>query len=195
MVVDAHEATRALADIEAVKGRMSQLKNYRNAGPYFIIWGFVWLIGDGSIEFAPASITNWIWVGLIILGVAGSVVIGAQQGCQSKRESLTAAKSGDRTWNRSMLIAALVFAFIWTTMAIVGGSTGRQLTAFISITVGFVYMATGLAAGAWRVFALGFIVAGLTLLGYLWLAEHFFLWMSLVGGGALILGGLLIRRT
>jgi hypothetical protein len=195
MVVDAQEATRALADIEAVKGRMSALKYYRNAGPYFILWGCVWLIGDGAIEFTSAAIANWIWLGLIILGVAGSVLIGARQGARSKRESPAAAKAGDRIWVRSMLIAVLVFAFIWTTMAIFGGATGRQFTAFISITIGFVYMATGLAAWAWRVFFLGAVVAGLTMIGYLWLAAHFFLWMSLVGGGALIVGGLLIRKA
>ena len=195
MVVDVQEATRALADIEAVKGRMSELKYYRNAAPYFILWGFVWLVGDGAIELTPVSTANWIWIGLIILGVAGSIVIGARQGAQSKREGAAAAKAGDRTWIRSMLIAAIVFAFIWATMAVFGGATARQFTAFISITVGFVYMATGVAAWAWRVFALGVLVAGLSLVGYLWLAEHFFLWMSLVGGGALILGGLLIRRA
>jgi hypothetical protein len=35
----------------------------------------------------------------------------------------------------------------------------------------------------------------LTLFGYVTLASHFYLWMAVVGGGALVLAGLWLRRA
>jgi hypothetical protein len=196
MAMDATEASRALDEIEAVRGRMAELKYYRNAAPYFITWGVVWLIGNASVELVPAPVSSWIWAGLIPAGVAASFWFGIRQGARSRREgSETELRKGKRTWLRSMAIGALIFAFILAVAWIFGPTDARRMGAFMALTAGFAYMAAGLAAWAWRVFALGVVVAVLTMGGYLWVEEHFFLWMSVVGGGSLIVGGLLVRKA
>ena len=47
----------------------------------------------------------------------------------------------------------------------------------------------------WRYTAIGIGIAVLTLVGFFLLPMHFLLWMAGVGGGALILTGLWLRRA
>jgi hypothetical protein len=41
----------------------------------------------------------------------------------------------------------------------------------------------------------GVVVAALTLIGFFGLPQYFLLWMAVVGGGALILGGFWLRSV
>jgi hypothetical protein len=67
------------------------------------------------------------------------------------------------------------------------------MNAYISLVVGLVYVGAGTVAG-WRWVAVGGAVVALTLVGHLLLHDYYFAWMAVVGGGALILGGLWLRK-
>jgi hypothetical protein len=49
--------------------------------------------------------------------------------------------------------------------------------------------------GGTRYVVSGIAVAALTLAGFFLLKQHFLLWMAAVGGGAMILAGLWLRRV
>jgi hypothetical protein len=77
--------------------------------------------------------------------------------------------------------------------AVLGALSARQANAFISLTWAFAYMIAGASVG-WRLFAIGSIAAAAVVFGYLSIEQHYYLWMAACGGGALIAGGLWLRK-
>jgi hypothetical protein len=85
-------------------------------------------------------------------------------------------------------------AFFVASFFIMSPVTGRQIAAFIPLVVAVAYVLIGIFRGP-RYIATGLVVAALTLLGFALLKEHFFLWMAGVGGAAMILAGIWLRRV
>jgi hypothetical protein len=56
------------------------------------------------------------------------------------------------------------------------------------------YTMAGLWLG-WAFVAIGLGISALTLIGYYWSGPYFELWMAVVDGGGLVLGGLWMRRS
>jgi hypothetical protein len=87
-----------------------------------------------------------------------------------------------------LFIAFGIFASRW-----LGHFTQRQMGTFWSIYFMLVYTIVGLWVG--RAFvAIGGSIIALTLIGYFYIGSAFDLWMAVVNGGGLILGGLWMRR-
>jgi hypothetical protein len=87
-----------------------------------------------------------------------------------------------------------LFGFFTATFAVLPAHSGLQATAFISLFFMFAYMIFGALAGL-RVFAVGLVATAAILYGYFSLAQHQFLWLGVCAGGALIVGGLWIRKA
>jgi hypothetical protein len=73
--------------------------------------------------------------------------------------------------------------------------TDAQVSAFFPILVALFYALVGIWVRGTRVLFAGFVVAALTLGGYFLLPQIFPLWMAVVGGGALIVGGFWLRSV
>jgi hypothetical protein len=71
---------------------------------------------------------------------------------------------------------------------------GRQIEAFIPLVVAASYAVMGCWVGL-RLTVAGGALAALTLCGFFFVPAYFSLWMAVVGGGALVLGGLWLRRV
>ncbi|HTF79050.1 MAG TPA: hypothetical protein VK620_32865, partial [Bradyrhizobium sp.] len=117
--------------------------------------------------------------------IAGSALIGA----------LSRTRAGVNTFNAKATAAIVVFvAFgaIWS----VGVShfTPRQLGAFWPSYFMLPYIIAGLWLGSAFV-AIGTAIIALTLIGYFFAGPWFELWMALVNGGGLLLGGFWMRRS
>ena len=80
------------------------------------------------------------------------------------------------------------------TLALMGPVDGRQTAAFVPLVVATSYVLGGIWWGT-RFVVAGIVLAALTLGGFFLLTEHFLLWMAVVGGAALLVGGLWLRRT
>jgi len=91
-------------------------------------------------------------------------------------------------------ITLIIFAFIFATCAVMAPINGRQVGAFIPLVVAASYAVMGLWLGL-RFTMAGAVLAVLTLGGFFLLPAHFQLWMAVVGGAALILAGLWLRRA
>src|SRR5579875_654804 len=46
---------------------------------YWLLWGAVWTIGFLLTQFEPQLLV-WIWSAMIVIGMAGSTIIGIRQG-------------------------------------------------------------------------------------------------------------------
>ncbi len=183
MSLSAEEAARALHEIEAVSHRSGQLYRYQRTAPMLLLWGAIWLVGFGLTDLFPAN-ANAFWIVLNIAGVLGCLHFGRQ-------------RSGDpttRTGWRWLASCAGIFAFYLLVLVIFQPAGGKQSSALIVLIVALAYVLGGIWFGA-RFAVAGIVLAALDLSGYFVLTEHFYLWMAFVGGGALMLAGLWLRRT
>jgi len=180
MNVTPQDAARALKDVDQVAGRSSTLRAYRAASPVFILWGLVWAVVNLCCDQWPGQ-AGGLWTAGDLVGFAGSIVIGSRM-------------AGPERLNwRGVVTAAVVMAAAAAVVVLLRIRAVETLTALICLVVGAVYMVWGVWHGA-RIFILGLIIAGVSLAAGLLHPPHFYLWMAGAGGGALIVGGLWLRR-
>ena len=91
------------------------------------------------------------------------------------------------------MMAVTMFCLFPSVFSVIGPLSARQSNAFISLLWAFLYMAVGSWVG-WRLFAIGAIAAAATLFGYWNIQQHYYLWMAVCGGGALLAGGFWLRK-
>jgi hypothetical protein len=179
MSVSRQDAAAALRDIEDTQARSETLREYQHAAPYFIIWGILWAVGYGLSDVFPRH-ANAVWAVLVPIGlVAGFFVSRGRKPANALRYGAS---------------ALAVFAFMAATFLVMAPVGGRQIGAFIPLFVALIYVLRGIWGGLRYVVA-GVAIAALTLGGFVFLSSHFSLWMAAVGGGALILAGLWMRRV
>jgi hypothetical protein len=186
MSLSPEQATSALRDIAAVETRSHRLYGYRQASPHLILWGVLWAAGYGLTEPWP----RWhatIWGTLVMTGlVAGFVIVL----CSHSR----ASGATPPVYWRFPAIALTGFVFIFASIAVMSPVNGRQIEAFIPLVVAASYAVMGCWVGL-RLTVAGGALAALTLCGFFFVPAYFSLWMAVVGGGALVLGGLWLRRV
>ncbi|MGA7777195.1 MAG: hypothetical protein WCA85_05730 [Paraburkholderia sp.] len=183
MALSSEQASQALRDLEAVSQRSGQLYRYQRTAPMLMLWGVIWIIGFGATQLAPAS-APWLWIVLDVVGVLGCIYLG-------KHGKHDASANTSWRWLASILTIA---AFYVLALTILPPSHGSQVAAFIALIVALFYVLAGLWIGT-RLAIIGIALAALTVFGYFMLAAYFALWMAVVGGGALILGGLWLRTA
>jgi hypothetical protein len=127
---------------------------------------------------------NYIWPVANIGGVAGTVVISALL------QIRTRVRAAD---HRVVAAYVLFYAFGYFCADLLGHFGPRELGAFWPIYFMLFYMLAGLWFG--RAFvAIGLAITVLTLIGYFYvLGGAFLLWMAMVNGCGLVLGGLWMR--
>jgi hypothetical protein len=190
MTIEKEEAVRALDAIEEAQGRGRAVSAYRDTAPHLILWGAVWLIANSVTEFSLlAGLIAWP----VLTGIAA--VSSNQMAKRLRRRraggpEMLAERMLDWRVGASF---SLLFVFVVTT-AFVFEASYRQLSSFISLIAAFAYMAAGVWLGT-RLLVIGAIAAVLILGGYFGLHEYYFLWLGIVGGSALICGGLWLQRV
>jgi hypothetical protein len=183
MSIQPEEASAALRDIEHAERHSAALYGYRRASPHLILWGAIWIAGYGANYFRPNA---WIaWLALVPIGIAASFWID--------RGRAKSARQGFG-WRYATTVAA-IFLFIFAVLSILTPRSDEQAGAVIALLVALCYAIVGVWRGTTRMAILGFAVGALTAGGYFGLPHYFLLWMAGVGGGALILGGLWLRKV
>jgi hypothetical protein len=181
MVVSRISAAAALDDIAVAEAKSRTFRGYQSASPHLIIWGVAWAVAYLITDFAPHW-ANPAWVGIVAIATSGDIV----------------AARMDRKKDASGATVAAVFSiaavFTGSVIAIMAPTDPRQIGAFIPLVVAAGYALLGLMCGA-RLLILGAALTSLTLFGFFALPAHFLLWMAIVGGGSLILGGVWLRQA
>jgi hypothetical protein len=152
----------------------------------------IWLVANTVSDLSP-RIGGWVWLAGIAIGSLASSLIGAARIRSLARDPGSSTLGAPANWRFDMNFL-VIFGFFAAMFFIIGPLSARQGNALISLFWCFAYMLSGVWAG-WRLFAIGAVTAALTIFGFLALKEHFALWMGVVGGGSLIVGGLWLRRV
>jgi polyferredoxin len=139
------------------------------------------MIGLGLTDVFPMHVTV-IWSIVIPIGIATVIVIDRSRDGEKR----------SRDWLYAIIALAFA-AFSLATFAIMKPHSINQTSAFICLVVALIYVLMGVLFG-FRYIIAGMLVAALTLAGFFLLHNHFSLWMASVGGSALILTGLWLRK-
>lgn len=179
MPLSPSDASRTLDEISATEHASANAYRYSRAAPHLVLWGVIWLLGYGATFLdARASVA---WIPLAIVGAVGSGWLGRRAGSARQR------------WPQSIGVAAAILVALLALFTVVGPVAGPRIGAFFPIIAGFCYTVLGIRERATRILVLGIALTGLTVLGFFWVPQYFALWMAVVGGGALILGGVWLR--
>jgi hypothetical protein len=184
MTIDPREAANALSDIDAVVRRVKQSRFYNFASLMLILWGAVVAAGYVASQLMPRS-AGYAWIALYVVGIAGSFAISR----------FDHVREGVRTFDLRIFAALMLFlgfGLLWTTG--LAHFNGRQLGTFWPTYFMMAYAITGLWFG-WAFVVIGLGITALTLIGYFFLGDWFELWMAVVDGGGLMLGGFWMRRS
>ena len=183
MTIDPNEAANSLDDIATVERRMREALYYGGSSAILVTWGIVWAIGHTITQFSPVN-AGLAWLLLDAFGVVGAIVISVRR-AQARRRV--------RDWRRgAAFIITIGFGLLW--QCLLGGEQWREIRVVWATLFMFTYILAGLWIGRFFIVC-GVAVTALTLAGYFWAGPWFELWMALVGGGSLALGGLWLRRV
>jgi hypothetical protein len=183
------QAADSLKEIERTRSRSASVRGYANSSPFLLMWGGIWVVGYSVSDLAP-HYASPLWLGLTVLGFAGSLAIGRFRAAQGDPHPGLGRKAG----LRFVAMFVTLFFFILATYAIFGRVSPAQQAAFVPLIVAQAYTVLGIWKGV-RFLVTGIAIAALTLGGFFFLHQHFLLWMAFVGGGSMILAGLWLRKV
>jgi hypothetical protein len=183
MSIDVHEASAALDEIDAMRHRIRQSRIYRKTSAIIAVWGALTFIGYVATYAAPRlAIVAWPLV--YIVGVIATFAISI-----ADRD-----KTSGRALEIKLLIGFVIlvaFGLLWSRGF--AQFSPRALSAFWPTYFMLAYTLAGLWLGA-AFMIIGLGITALTVLGFLLAGDTFDLWMAIVNGGGLLLGGLWMRR-
>ncbi len=174
---DAIDALRVVDETDATS---RTLHGYNIAAPHMILWGCAYAAGY-FYGFLRPEHAGAAWLVLVPLATIGDVMIGG-------------GSNRGANWQVFAGLLATFLAFVMATATIMQPQDPRQMAAFVPLLVACCYIVLGIGAGRRLVFT-GIALFVLTLLGFFAFPAIFLLWMAVVGGGGLILGGLWLRRV
>ncbi|HEV2652033.1 MAG TPA: hypothetical protein VGU69_12290 [Rhizomicrobium sp.] len=181
MPISRDEAANALRDITQTERRSGEAYGYQRGAPHLIVWGVIWAIGYSLSFFQP----HWqlTWPVLSIAGVCASFWLGAR------------ARSSGESGSKYLFTLVAIVIFIAALFSVFPPRSGAQVGAFFPLLAALFYAIVGIWANGRRLIMLSALIVALTLIGFFYLPVYFALWMALVGGGGLILGGLWLRSV
>ena len=194
MNVTRDEAARALDEIGRAGSRMRRLGVYADLAPSFMLWGLIWFAANLVTEFRPEFAALAWQIGALLIGTPLTLFFTIRYARRSGARIRQAGGDSKALGGRMALLGAIAWGFFASIIAVTAPLNGRQVDAFISLFFAFAY-AIGGVWGGWRLIAIGATAAVAILFGYFAIDQHFYLWMGVVGGGALFAGGLWLRKA
>lgn len=178
------EAADALKDIRATERRSASAYGYHMSAPHLILWGVIWMIGYGAAAIRPAWAN--IWLLLCVVGGLGSAYIGYRM----------KGKATDSSFGWRFLASFVAYcAFVTAVFTILPPTRDAQVAAFFPIVIAFAYMLMGIWTRAARITFIGIVIGAATMFGFFYLAQWYAAWLAVIGGGALVAGGLWMRSV
>ncbi|HEY7419246.1 MAG TPA: hypothetical protein VH593_28950 [Ktedonobacteraceae bacterium] len=188
MNITPDEAQSALDTIKQAKTQAHAMVNVY--AYYWLLWGAVWTTGFLLTQFEP-KLLNWIWSMVLIIGIAGSTIIGIRQG-----GSMRSAPGSQAAFlgARYGIFNGVLYCFVilWW---IIFSPTPSQI-GMLWITA---WSFSAIIAGVWFNIPLSIgIGVGVTLMsviGYYALPHYFWLWAAVFAGLPLIgMGAYYLRQ-
>jgi hypothetical protein len=183
--MDPVSAQSALDDIARIEARTVQAAVYGASSAITILWGVVVALAYVANQFRPAE-ARPIWLLAWGAGFAGTALIGWTW---RRRPSAHPRAAMRLVWAQ---VALILFGclFLW----LLQPTSPRQLAVYWPLVFMMGYVIAGLWLGRFFVVC-GVLVSGMAVVGYLYAGPWLPLWMAFANGGALIAGGLYLRRV
>jgi hypothetical protein len=184
MDITPSEAEKTLASIRQTEDQMRRALNASGGGYQMLIWGVIMLVGYTLNQFAdriPIAVVAGIWIAMSILGNAVSVAASIRMA--RKFQSPVGARIG------AMLPIFLLFGAVGAFFVHPAGPREINLLIYLLVMLWLAMM------GLWvkpSLLWISLAFSGLMLFGYWVLPDYFFLWLAIVGGGAMIGSGLFL---
>jgi hypothetical protein len=185
IMIDRNEASAALSDINEMVQRLRQSRIYELASQFMVVAG-VFVVAGNLATFVVPHQGRYIWPAMNVLTIAVSAVVS----------TFDHRRTGIRSFDLRVFFAVVLFYAFGLLCTVVLGRYGpRESGTFWPIYFMLFYCIAGLWFG--RAFiAIGAAITVLTLIGYFLITgAAFLLWMAVVNGGGLIVGGLWMRRV
>ena len=187
MSVNKDDASSALHDVEATERRSRTLFGYGLASPYLLLWGALWIVAGAANALSTANV-GIVWGAVDIAGFLGTAFLIV-------RHARRCGEPGDRVrLFRYVGSAAVLAAFIGLTLMIFAPISGGKVLMFFTLLVAAGYAIAGCWIGL-RYAVVGVALGGLAVGVFVLAPTHLHLIVPLAGGGALILGGVWMRRA
>jgi hypothetical protein len=184
MDIKPSEAESALASIRQTEDQMRKALNASGGGYQLLIWGMIMVVGYSLNQYADRlsmAVVAGTW---IVLSVIGNIVSAAMSIRMARKfHSPVGARIG------AMLPIFILFGVAGAFFVHPAGPREINLLIYLLVMLWLAMM------GLWVKLSLlwiALIFSGLMLFGYLVLPDYFFLWLAIVGGGAMIGSGLLL---
>jgi hypothetical protein len=186
MNIDRSAAESALASIREAENQMNRALSASGGAYQMIIWGAVMMVGYTLNQFAdrlPAALVAGPWIVMSTLGNILSVTVGVRR-----------ARKFHNPYGARLGFLWVVFLLFGVVGAFFVHPTDPREINLLAYMLSMLWMA---AMGLWvdlRLLWVSLAFTALMLFGYLVLPDYFYLWLAIVGGGALIGSGLLLLR-
>ena len=178
---------RLYAMPERQKNTSLTLFHYEMASPYLLLWGALWIIAGIISVMSPENTgTGWIILNSIGIAATGYLVVG-----DSRRAGSHDTRNEGLRYMATVVVLAL---FLTMTFAIFNPVSGIQIQSFITVLLATIYMILGFWTG-YRLTVIGAVLACLVIGAIMYTPSLLPSLVSVLGGGALILGGLWMRRA
>ncbi|MCX8066969.1 MAG: hypothetical protein N3B68_03980 [Anaerolineae bacterium] len=179
----------ALEDLRAIRQIMERARRTSDGfgGWFMVLWGTIWLVGFIGTHILTradrGSLIGWLWLPLNTLGILGSTYLGFRMGQRARTKTSS-------LWLPLLLwwLALLAFdaVLIWRLQLYTNLS---DLALLIVLTIALGYVQFGFFTH-WAISLIGLFI-GLLAVGLItWLPEYFHIGVAVLGGGALIGGGI-----
>jgi hypothetical protein len=183
MTMESNRAAESLADIARIERRTREAIVYGASSAILILWGVLTALGNLLTQFNPRE-AGPQWLAINVAGfIATNLIIWLRRAKGEYRAS-------DFRFPAALLALA-GFGLVWSYL--LAPMSGAQISAFWTTLAMVGYVLAGIWLGRFFI-TCGIAVTALTLVGYFWLGHWFPLWMAAIEGGALIGGGLWLRR-
>ena len=187
MTVTKDDALTALHDVEAAGRRSRTLFRYWLASPYLLLWGALWIVA-GAVGAASPANTGIGWAAIDAVGLVGTGYLVATQ---ARRYGKGDGRASVARWLGTVAVLA---AFIGLTLMVFAPVSGAEVQMLITLLLAAAYAIAGCWLGL-RYAVVGVALAGVAL-GVFYIAPaQLPLVLPFIGGGALVVGGLWMRRA
>jgi hypothetical protein len=186
MNITPSDAESALASIREAENQMRKAMNASGGGYQLISWGVIFMIGYTLNQFAdrlPLAVVVGTWV---VISVLGNTVTATVNIRRAKKFHAPYGARLTALWGIFILFALIGAFFVHPTGP-------REINLLVNLMVMMGLAVTGLWVDLTLLW-ISLAVTGLMLFGYIVLTDYFFLWLAIVGGGAMIGSGLWLLR-
>ena len=181
------EAASRLREIDTARSHSLTLFNYRLASPYLLLWGALWIVAGAIGASSPGNAgIGWLTVDLVGLVGTGYLVFSQMRRYTEQGRPLRMF--------RCLATAVVLAAFIALTLTVFAPVTGVQVQMLITLLVAATYALAGCWVGH-RYAVVGAVLAVLAIGAFHLAPARLPLIVSLLGGSALILGGVWMRQA